>query len=93
MWKRKRYTYQLTDSEVIERSKELGITVRDLSGGTGTALSDTLAQAQRVNEIRREIQEAEREIRLVRQSQTALWSAIASVIAALAAWTAILWGK
>ena len=93
MWKHKRYTYQLSDSEVIDRAKKLGISVHDLSGGTGTPLSDTLAQVQRVNEIRHEIEVAEREIRQKRQSWTAFWSAVASAIAALAAWTAILLRK
>lgn len=90
MWKCKPYTYQLSDAEVIKRAKELGNPVQGLSGGGGTPLNDVFAQVQRTDEIRRQIYEAEREIRQRCQSWAAFWSAIASVIAAFAAWTAIL---
>lgn len=89
----RRRSYQLSGEELLNRAKELGVPIDDaVKEGHARSLSGAVAVYDE-EEIRRRIFTAEQSLRESRLWMIALASAIASVISAVAAWTAILFGK
>ena len=91
-WTRKVSPYQLQRRELIDRAREWKLPDAKLYGEPG-GLGEIFDSQHPIEGLRRQIVEQERWNRDQNLWLVALWSAVASVISALAAWTAILYVK
>lgn len=88
--KRKISPYQLRGVELIQRARELKLRDAEVYGEEG-GLGEIFTSQHPEEELRHQIIEEERRNREHKLWLVALFSAIASVVSALAAWTAIVY--